>query len=223
VAAMCSTVVNAQSLKDKEKFASEEKHLAEQPEAFLDAIGGPRFLVGQFFTILGTIFGVYLASYVAFQRNLKYDRFVKAQQRSDLLIALREELKQNVDRVRKFGNERLPEAETIRSVLDTEWPRLRLFVWEGAGRSSSALDMPLIMMHVQSLYGDVNDMLNNTEARKMFRETNSMYRVDRNQFIERLNNRLKFVEASIFPAMDEAMRASAQLLKRYSDQKDSKA
>src|SRR5258708_811498 len=70
---------------------------------FLEAIGGSRFLAAQFFTVLGTIFGVFLAGYVGFQRNLEYDRFVKAQQRSDLVMAMHEELKQNVDRLRKFN------------------------------------------------------------------------------------------------------------------------
>jgi hypothetical protein len=219
MAAMCSTVINAQSLKKDKEFV-EEVIPEPKPEAFLEAIGGSRFLVAQFFTILGTIFGVYLASYVAFQRNLKYDRFVKAQQRSDLLMALREELRQNVNRLRKF-DERLP-ADVGTGVLNTEWPHLRLFVWQAAGRSSSALDMPLIMIDVQSLYDDVNDMLNNADARQMFRTLTASNACDRTKFKERLNNQLKFIETSIFPAMDKATMVSAQLLKRYSDQKDSK-
>jgi hypothetical protein len=216
MAAMCLTAVNAQSLRKDKEFIEE----APKSEPFLEAIGGPRFLVAQFFTILGTIFGVYLASYVAFQRNLKYDRFVKAQQRSDLLMALREELKQNVDRLRKF-NERLPAKEGI-GVLDTQWPHLRLFVWQAAGRSSSALDMPRIMIEVQSLYDDVNDMLNDAEARHMFRHLTQSNVYDRTQFKERLNERLGFVETSIFAAIDETAMASAQLVKRYSDKTDAK-
>jgi hypothetical protein len=191
-----------------------------KPAGFLQAIGGSRFLAAQFFTIVGTIFGVYLAGYVGFQRTLEYDRFVKAEQRSDLVMAMREELKQNVERLRKF-NERLPD-DSGTPVSETDWPHLRLFVWNAAGRSSSALDMPQIMIDVQSLYDDVNDMLNNTDARQMFRRLSQSNTYDRTQFKERLNNRLKFVDASIFPAMDEATAASAQLLKRYADRKDSK-
>jgi hypothetical protein len=113
----------------------EPKHVS-----FLKAIGGPQFLAAQFFTILATILGVYLAGYVGFQRTLEYDRFVKAQQRSDLLLAMHEELKQNVARLRKF-NERLP-ADVGNGVHDADWPHLRLFVWQAAGRSVSALDIP---------------------------------------------------------------------------------
>jgi hypothetical protein len=219
MAALCSTTINAQSLKNREHL--EEASPEARPEAFLESIGGPRFVVAQFFTILGTIFGVYLASYVAFQRSLKYDRFVKAQQRSDLLMAMRDELRQNVVRLRKF-NERLP-GDSGTGVLNNEWPHLRSFVWQAAGRSPSALDVPQIMMAAQSLYEDVADMLNDTNARQLFRQLTSSTTYDRMQFKERLNDQLALVETSVFPAIDEALAASAQLLKKYADQKASKA
>src|SRR5262245_51628552 len=92
---------------------------------------GLEFFAGQFFTILASVVGVYLAGYVSFQRTLEYDRLTKAQQKSDLLTATREELKQNVVRLQKF-NERLP-AESGSGVTNGEWPQLRLFVWQAAG------------------------------------------------------------------------------------------
>jgi hypothetical protein len=219
MAALCSTAINAQSLKNREHL--EEAMPESHSETFLEAVGGPRFVVAQFFTILGTIFGVYLASYVAFQRSLKYDQFVKVQQRSDLLMALRDELKQNVARLRKF-NERLP-GDSGTGVLNNEWPHLRSFVWQAAGRSPSALDVPQIMMAAQSLYDDVNDMLNDANARQLFRQLTSSTTYDRTQFKERLDNQLTFVETSVLSAIDEAVAASAPLLKRHSDQKASKA
>jgi hypothetical protein len=79
------------------------------------------------------------------------------------------------------------------------------------------------MMLAQSLYDDVNDMLNDADARGRFRNLSGSNAYERTQFKERLSNQLKFVETSIFPAIDDAMMASAQLLKRYADQKDSKA
>ncbi len=186
---------------------------------FLERIGGPQFLVAQFFTILATILGVYLAGYVGFQRTLEYDRFVKTQQRSDLLMAMREELKQNVDRLRKL-NERLP-ADVGTGLQSTEWPHLRLFVWQAAGRSTSAMDMPpRIMVDVQSFYDDINDMLNDADARQAFKTLMASNVYYRTQFKERLNNQLKFAATSILPAMDEVTAASAQLLKRYSGQTD---
>lgn len=190
-------------------------------EGFLKAIGGPQFLAAQFFTILATILGVYLAGYVGFQRTLEYDRFVKAQQQSGLPAAMREELKQNVERLRKF-NTRLP-ADVGTGLSNGDWPRLRLFVWQAAGRSSSAVDIPpQIMIDVQSFYEDVGDMLNDADAHQMFRSLTTSNAFNRSQYKERLNNQLKFAEASIFTAMDGATATSAQLLKRYSDQNESK-
>jgi hypothetical protein len=181
----------------------------------LGAIGGPKLIVAQLLTVLGTIFGVYLAAYVGFQRNMEYDRFVKAQQRSDLLAAMREEIRQNVDRLRKF-NERLP-AEVGTGVQNSEWPHLRLFVWQAAGRSATALEMPQIMLEVQSLYDNVNDMLNDTEARQSFKTLTASNTFYRTQYKERLEKQLKFVEATIFPAIDQTATTMAQLVKRYSD------
>jgi hypothetical protein len=192
------------------------EEMVREPKAggFLSALGGPQFLVAQVFTILATILGVYLAGYVGFQRTLEYDRFVKAQQRSDLLTAVQEELKQNVGRLRKF-NERLP-ADVGTGVTSTEWPHLRLFVWQAAGRSSSAFDVPpQILTDLQAVYDDVNEMLNNAEARDAFRHLSSSNGFERTQFKERLNAQLKFAETSILPALDKEAARSEQLLKRY--------
>jgi hypothetical protein len=76
--------------------------------------------------------------------------------------------------------------------------------------------MPQIIVDVQSVYDDVNDMLNDSDARQAFKTLTSSNVFNRTRFKERLNDRLKYVEARIFPAMDEAAAASAQLLKTYS-------
>src|SRR6516164_7799428 len=83
----------------------EEVVPAPKTKSLLSAIGGPQFLAAQFFTILATIAGVYLAGYVGFQRNLEYDRYVKAQQRSGLLTAIHGELKENIASIRTFNEE----------------------------------------------------------------------------------------------------------------------
>src|SRR5262249_46763861 len=165
-------------------------------KGLLKAMGGPQFFVAQIFTILATILGVYLAGYVSFQRTLEYDRYQKAQQRSDLLTATQEELKQNIARLQKF-NERLP-ADVGTGV--TEWPHLRLFLWQAAGRSSSAFDVPpQILTDLQSLYEDLGDMLTNAEARQIFRHLTSSNVYERTQYKEQLSARLKFAETSILP------------------------
>jgi hypothetical protein len=176
---------------------------------------GLEFLAAQFFTILATVVGVYLAGYVGFQRNLEYDRYQKAQQLSDLLTATEVELKQNVARLRKF-NDRLP-ADVGTGVQASEWPRLRLFVWQATGRSSSTFDMPpQILTDLQALYGDLDEMLNDAEAHDDFRHLIQSNVYDRTQFKQRLNDRLSFAETSILPALDNSIAASDQLTKKYS-------
>jgi hypothetical protein len=192
------------------------ERVVDQPKtgALLTALGGPQFLMAQFFTILATIVGVYLAGYVGFQRTLEYDRFVKAQQRSDLLTAAQEELKQNVARLRKF-NERLP-AEVGNPLAETEWPHLRLFVWNAAGRSSSAFDVPPeILTNFQAIYDDLGEMLRDAEARSAFRHLTTSNAYDRTQFKDRLNAQLKFAETTILPALESTRAASEQLLQKY--------
>jgi len=176
---------------------------------------GLQFLAGQFFTIVGSIVGVYLAGYVSFQRTLEYDRYVKAQQKSDMLTAAREELKQNVVRLQKF-NERLP-AEVGTGVTGSEWPHLRLFIWQAAGRSSSAFDIPpKILTDMQALYGDLDLMLSDAEARQNFRSLTQSNVFDRTKFKERLTAELTFAETSIVPALDSEIVVSERLVKKYS-------
>ena len=177
---------------------------------------GLEFFAGQIFTILASVVGVYLAGYVSFQRTLEYDRLTKAQQKSDLLTAAREELKQNVIRLRKF-NDRLP-AEVGNSVINSEWPQLRLFVWQAAGRSSSAFDIPpQILVDMQAFYGDIELMLNDGEARGNFRSLSQSNVYDRTRFKERFVAQLKLADTSIVPALDSEISAAEQLTKKYSN------
>jgi hypothetical protein len=197
----------------------EEMVRAQKGAGFLSALGGPQFLVAQFFTILATILGVYLAGYVGFQRTLEYDRYVKAQQQSDLLTATQEELKQNLARLRKF-NERLP-ADVGTGLSATEWPHLRLFVWQAAGRTSSAFDMPpKIATDIQAVYEDIGEILNDPEARQSFKSLTTSNTFYRTQYKERLNALLKLSETSILPALATTIAASEQLAKKYSDAGD---
>jgi hypothetical protein len=190
------------------------EEIVRQPKArrLFSAIGGPQFIAAQFFTVLATILGVYLAGYVGFQRTLEYDRFVKAQQRSDLLTATQAELKQNIARLQKF-NEGLP-ADVGSAVY--EWPHLRLFVWQAAGRSSSAFDVPpQILTDLQALYEDLGESLASTSAREAFRHLTASNTFERRQYKEHLGAQLKFAETSILPALDTAIGTSEQLLKKY--------
>ncbi len=69
---------------------------------FFGVLGGPQFIIGQIFTIIATVLGVYLAGYVGFQRTLEYDRLNDAQRRTNLMQALHAELSDNTARLREF-------------------------------------------------------------------------------------------------------------------------
>jgi hypothetical protein len=171
-----------------------------------------QFLAGQALTILGSVVGIYLAAYVSFKRTLQRDHLVKAQQKADLLTAVREELKQNVARLQTF-NERLP-ADTGTGVTNAEWPHLRLFVWQAVGHSSSAFDIPpRILTDLQALYGDLDLMLSDAEARQNFRSLTQSNAFDRTQFKERLSAQLKFAETSLVAALDNEIAVSDRLIK----------
>jgi hypothetical protein len=173
-----------------------------------------QFLAGQFFTILGSVVGVYLAGYVTFQRTLERDRLVKAQQKSDLLTAVREELSQNVARLQTFS-ERLP-ADVGDGVIESMWPRLRLFVWQAAGHSSSALEIPpRILTDMQALYGDLDLMLSDSEAHQSFRNLTQSNAYERTRFKEQLTAQLKLAQTSIVPALDKEIALSDKLTKKY--------
>lgn len=173
-----------------------------------------QLLAGQILTILGSVVGIYLAAYVSFKRTLERDNLVRAQQNSDLLTAVREELKQNIVRLRKL-DERLP-ADVGHGVHSNEWPLLRLFVWQAAGRSSYAFDIPpQILADMQALYGDLELMLNDTEAHQNFRMLTQSNAFDRTQFKQRLIAQLKFAETSILPVLQSKIDVSDQLIKKY--------
>ena len=111
-----------------------------------------------------------------------------------------------------------PDAEVGTGVVNSEWPQLRLFVWQAAGRSSSAFDIPpQILIDMQAFYGDVELMLNDGEAHQNFRSLSQSNSYDRNQFKQRLVAQLKLADTSIVPALNNEIGAAEQLTKKYSD------
>jgi hypothetical protein len=222
---LCDAVVVELSFRGDTQVAKIEEATLEEatrsPRTAGVAPRGLRFLTVQFFTILATVLGVYLAGYVGFQRNLEYGRLVKAQQKADLLMAVHEELKQNVARLRKF-NDRLP-ADVGTGVTSTEWPHLRLFVWQAVGHSSSTFDMPpKILTDMQAIYGDIDEMFNDREIHDAFRSLTISNSFDRKRFKERLNEQITLAETAILHALESEIAISEQLVNKYSGQDGSR-
>jgi hypothetical protein len=193
------------------------EQIVRQPKekGFLKAIGGPQFLAAQLFTIFATVLGVYLAGYVSFQRTLEYDRYQKAQQRLDLLTATQDELKQNIALLQKFNEQvaAFDGSTAYMRKLYVSLPDLYLLVWQAAARSSSAFEMPPhILTDLQSLYRPLGKML--TDAQEHWNPViNSS--PNYSQFREQVSAQLKFAETSVLPALDKAIAASEQLVKKY--------
>lgn len=184
------------------------------PEKFglLEHIGGPQFIIAQLFTIAATIIGVYLAGYVGFQRTLEYDRYVKAQQQSDLLNAVYAELRDNAVRVKEFAGKIEPDGASTLG----EWPRLRLFVWTAAGQTTAAFDIPPeALSGMQALYDEVGDALNNPRTREWFKTSSSFFSAERTRLKEALLRNAKTAETVLLPALQNGAAASGELITKY--------
>ena len=179
---------------------------------FIESMGGPQFIIAQLFTIAATILGVYLAGYVGFQRTLEYDRYTKAQQQTDLLNAVYAELKDNANRVREFAGRIDPSgAENV-----GEWPRLRLYVWNAAGQTTSAFDIPPeALSGLQAFYDETGETLTNPRAREWFRTSNTFFASDKIRMKEYLLKHVKIAETTLLPALQNAAAASEELITKY--------
>jgi len=184
------------------------------PEKFglMESLGGPQFIVAQLFTIAATVLGVYLAGYVGFQRTLEYDRYVKAQQQSDLLNAVYSELKDNANRVRDFANRIDPTgAESV-----GEWPRLRLFVWRAAGQTTSAFDIPPeALAGMQEFYDETGEALTSPSVREWFKSRNAFFGPDKTRMKDALLRHVKIAETALLPALQKASATSSELTTKY--------
>ena len=182
-------------------------------ERLLSGAWGAKWVIGQLFTILASAFGIYLASFVSFQRGLKHSKLVKAQQTSGLLTATRQELTDNIVRMRKL-DERLP-AESGYGLSASDWPALRLFVWHAVGRSSAAFDLPPQLLNgVQAFYEDLDGMLKDSAAHENFKRLTTSNVYDRTQYKERFNALLSGVETDILPVLDKTVAEAARIVSK---------
>lgn len=181
---------------------------------FSGTLGGPQFIIGQIFTIIATVLGVYLAGYVGFQRTLEYDRLNDAQRRANLMQALHAELSDNTARLRDFVPlmQKTQEGEGIYR----DWPRLRLFVWNASSQNSALFDAPPVAItDMQAFYEDAADLLNNGTIRETFRHLTSSNVSDRQRVTEQLGVQVKRAETVILPTLAKAVADSELVVSRY--------
>lgn len=180
----------------------------------LSSIGGPQFVVAQFFTIFATILGVYLAGYVGFQRTLEYDRYVKAQEQANLLQALHAELKHNTTRLREF----VPKMEDTMNghPIDAGWPRLRLYIWQASAENPAVFATPpQTLANMQAFFEDIGQMLDDKQMQEAFRRITSSNAYNRKVFTEQFVKEVKGAETRLLPALQDAANAASQLVEKY--------
>lgn len=185
-------------------------------QGFMGSLGGAQFIVGQIFTIIATVLGVYLAGYVGFQRTLEYDRFTEAQRQSNLIQALRAELGDNTARLRDFVP--LMQKTQDGEPIYREWPRMRLFVWTASSQNSALFDAPSkAITDMQAFYEDVSDLLNGSAVRDAFRHLTSSNAFDRKRITEQLDALVKQAETAILPLLERAGADADAIVSRYAD------
>jgi hypothetical protein len=201
---------------DIKQASLDEAARAPIQSGFLASLGGPQFIVGQIFTILATVLGVYLAGYVGFQRTLEYDRLTEAQRQANLIQALHVELKDNAARLRAFVP--LMEKTQDGEGIYRDWPRLRLFVWSASAQNSALFDAPPnVITDIQAFYQETADLLNDAAAREAFRRLTSSNAFDRKRITEQFDALVKQAETAILPALERAAADAGQVVSRYAD------
>ncbi len=184
----------------------------------LSSLGGSQFIAAQFFTIIATILGVYLAGYVGFQRTLEYDSFVKAQEQASLIQSISAELSHNTSRLREF----VPKMEKTQEGIPVygDWPRLRLFLWQAAGQNPSVFAAPAqSLADLQAFYEDIGEMLNDAAAKENFRRLTTSNVYDRKVFTEEFDKKLQSAETALLPALQSAVAEAQVLVSKYSSVK----
>jgi hypothetical protein len=187
-----------------------------QPRGVLAAIGGPQFVAAQFFTILATVLGVYLAGYVGFQRTLEYDSLVKSRQQANLLTSLHAELKDNTQRMREFVPllQKTQEGEGVYQ----DWPRLYQFIWNASPENPVLFDLPpSALSGIQTFYENANVMLNNQTARQEFGSLTSSNVYSRTVFTEEFDKLVKTAETELLPSLQQAADSANELVRDYMD------
>ncbi len=181
---------------------------------FLSSIGGPQFIVAQFFTILATVLGVYLAGYVGFQRTLEYDRFVKAQEQTNLIQSLRAELRHNTARLRAFVP--LMEKTQEGHAIYGDWPKLHLFIWRASAENPTVFATPpQTLADMQAFYEEIGQMLSDASIQEMFRRLTTSNVHDRKVLTERFDAKVKFAETTLLPALQATAARSETLVQQY--------
>lgn len=123
------------------------------------------FWVSQFFVVLATVIGVYLAANAGLRQALVFDSVTKQQSNFYLRKSVYDELADNVLVLRVYADEVLAENPP-QSELMNQRPLMSRFIWEALRYSSTTLETPsLFLTGGRRFYLQADDIIDKAESR----------------------------------------------------------
>ncbi|MEZ9593328.1 hypothetical protein AB4298_01695 [Shewanella sp. 10N.261.52.F9] len=123
------------------------------------------FWVSQFFMIIATVAGVYLAAQEGLSQAIKFDDLSNKQNNYYLRYALYDEVKDNIDTINVYADT-LTKGSSNPYDLKNIHPTISTFVWENMRYSANTLETPTeILTETRRFYMLSDDIVAKIEAR----------------------------------------------------------
>ncbi len=124
------------------------------------------FWLNQFFMVISTVFGVYLAAQSGLEQALKFDSFSKMEDNYYLRISLYDEVNDNANTVAKYA-ERLAKSPP-KSEMEFFKPTLEQYIWKTMQFSPTTLETPSeFLTKIRRFYSRADFIINAAIERKM--------------------------------------------------------
>ncbi|MCH8499914.1 MAG: hypothetical protein LAT63_15670 [Marinobacter sp.] len=128
-------------------------------------LGRSGFWLSQFFIIIATIVGVYLAANAGLKQAITFDNLTGHERNYYLRVSLHDEVQDNVTRLRAYVDETLSRNPS-QAVLQNQRPELQQFVWETMRFSPRTLETPSIFLTGgRRFYSEAQDIITKAERR----------------------------------------------------------
>lgn len=124
------------------------------------------FWLNQFFMVISTIFGVYLAAQSGLEQALKFDSFSKIEDNYYLRTSLFDEVNDNANTVAEYA-ERLSKSPP-KSEMEFFKPTLEKYIWKTMQFSPTTLETPSeFLTKIRRFYSRAEFLINAAIERKM--------------------------------------------------------
>ncbi len=123
------------------------------------------FWLNQFFMVISTVFGVYLAAQSGLEQALKFDNFSKMEDNYYLRTSLFDEVTDNVNSVSEYA-ERLAKSPP-KSEVEYFKPTLEKYIWQTMQYSPTTLETPSeLLTQIRRFYSRSEFLINAAVSRK---------------------------------------------------------